>query len=79
MAGDKECPKTCDGTKPDFDPTDDPDYRSFKDMYTCVEDKCVIQLGSCNEDDICKQCCTYCIYTPIVFLEMNLNLVGRFD
>ena len=101
MAG-EVCDKTCDGTKPDIDPTKDPDYRSFKDMvsfsntktlsptsylnesttcasmilptwillcsvytyhsfsltqYSCIEDKCVIQLGACNADDVCKKCC----------------------
>jgi hypothetical protein len=25
-------------------------------LYTCIEDKCVIQLGACNEDPSCKDC-----------------------
>merc|ERR1712166_1660923 len=28
------CSKTCDGTKPDTDPTKDPEYNSFKDLYS---------------------------------------------
>jgi hypothetical protein len=55
VAGDV-CPKTCDGTKPKVDPSDDPDYNSFKDLYNCIEDKCVIQLGACNRDPSCKDC-----------------------
>jgi hypothetical protein len=51
------CAKTCDGTKPNTDPSKDPDYKSFKDLYSCIEDKCVIQLGACNDDDVCKKCC----------------------
>jgi len=50
------CSKTCDGTKPDTDPTKDPEYKSFKDLYSCIEDKCVIQLGACNDDDACTVC-----------------------
>eukprot|EP00529_Nitzschia_sp_RCC80_P002204 CAMPEP_0113481800 /NCGR_PEP_ID=MMETSP0014_2-20120614/22592_1 /TAXON_ID=2857 /ORGANISM="Nitzschia sp." /LENGTH=897 /DNA_ID=CAMNT_0000375301 /DNA_START=45 /DNA_END=2738 /DNA_ORIENTATION=+ /assembly_acc=CAM_ASM_000159 len=55
VAGDV-CEKTCDGSKPDIDPTNDPDYRSFKDLYNCIEDKCIIQLGACNSDASCKEC-----------------------
>jgi len=50
------CSKTCDGKKPDVDPSADPDYKSFKDLYNCIEDKCLIQLGACNEDPSCKAC-----------------------
>jgi len=50
-----DCEKTCAG-KPENDPTDDPDYKSFKDLYSCVEDKCLIQLGTCQDDPICEQC-----------------------
>lgn len=55
MAGDV-CDKTCDGSKPNIDPSADPDYKSFKDLYTCIENKCVIQLGSCNQDEACRNC-----------------------
>lgn len=50
------CPKTCDGKKPDADPTKDPDYKTFKELYSCIEEKCVIQLGACNADPSCKEC-----------------------
>jgi len=50
------CAKTCDGSKPDVDPNEDPDYKSFKDLYNCIEDKCVIQLGACQDDPTCKDC-----------------------
>jgi len=50
-----ECEKTCNG-RPEADPTDDPDYKSFKELYNCISDKCVIQLGACENDDSCEQC-----------------------
>jgi len=52
----EKCPKTCDGKKPEADPTKDPDYKSFKELYSCIEDKCVIQLGACNADEFCRKC-----------------------
>jgi hypothetical protein len=55
VAGDV-CQKTCDGSKPNIDPSSDPDYRSFKDLYSCIEDKCIIQLGACNDDEACSDC-----------------------
>lgn len=54
MAG-GECEKTCEG-KPSSNPTDDPEYTSFKELYNCISDKCVIQLGACNADSVCEQC-----------------------
>ncbi|KAG7364629.1 hypothetical protein IV203_037831 [Nitzschia inconspicua] len=57
VAGDV-CTKTCDGSKPNVDPESDPDYQSFKDLYTCIEEKCVIQLGACKDDPSCKDCFT---------------------
>lgn len=50
------CSKTCDGSKPSLDPESDPDYKSFKDLYNCIEEKCVIQLGACQDDPSCKDC-----------------------
>jgi hypothetical protein len=49
------CTTTCNG-KTDQDPTKDPDYKTFKDLYTCISDKCVIQLGACEADPVCEQC-----------------------
>ena len=54
MAG-ADCQKTCEG-KPTKDPTDDPEYNSFKELLTCISDKCVIQLGACKEDPVCEKC-----------------------
>lgn len=50
-----DCEKTCQG-KPTEDPTDDPDYKSFKELFNCISDKCVIQLGACKADPVCEQC-----------------------
>ena len=51
------CENKCDGTKPDIDPTKDPNYTSLRDLYGCIEDKCVIQLGACQDDEVCEKCC----------------------
>jgi len=53
--GGAECESTCDG-KPTKDPTDDPDYRTFKEMFNCIDEKCVIQLGACMADEVCEEC-----------------------
>ena len=50
-----ECEKTCSG-KPDTDPTKDKKYTSFKELYNCIKDKCLIQLGACQADDACEKC-----------------------
>jgi hypothetical protein len=50
-----ECEKTCNG-RPDVDPTKDKDYKTFKDLYTCIKDRCIIQLGACQEDGPCQEC-----------------------
>jgi hypothetical protein len=49
------CEKSCNG-KPDNDPTNDADYRTFKELYNCIKDKCVIQLGVCQADEACEAC-----------------------
>jgi len=53
--GGASCPNTCTG-RPNVDPTTDPDYKDFKDMYNCIEDKCIIQLQHCESSPVCKQC-----------------------
>lgn len=53
--GGEECESTCTG-KPNIEPNNDPDYKEFKDMFTCIEDHCAIQVGLCEMDDTCKQC-----------------------
>eukprot|EP00526_Cylindrotheca_closterium_P000255 CAMPEP_0113649964 /NCGR_PEP_ID=MMETSP0017_2-20120614/26570_1 /TAXON_ID=2856 /ORGANISM="Cylindrotheca closterium" /LENGTH=869 /DNA_ID=CAMNT_0000562413 /DNA_START=55 /DNA_END=2664 /DNA_ORIENTATION=- /assembly_acc=CAM_ASM_000147 len=50
-----QCENTCYG-RPDYDPTQDPEYKEFKKMETCIEDKCLIQLGACREDSVCQDC-----------------------
>jgi len=51
----EDCEKTCEG-KPSTNPSDDSEYRSFKDLYNCISEKCLIQLGACNADSVCEQC-----------------------
>eukprot|EP00531_Pseudo-nitzschia_arenysensis_P006046 CAMPEP_0116126648 /NCGR_PEP_ID=MMETSP0329-20121206/6440_1 /TAXON_ID=697910 /ORGANISM="Pseudo-nitzschia arenysensis, Strain B593" /LENGTH=867 /DNA_ID=CAMNT_0003620737 /DNA_START=148 /DNA_END=2751 /DNA_ORIENTATION=+ len=55
VAGDV-CDKTCDSKKPNVDPSRDPEYKEFKDLYSCIESKCVVQLGACEEDTECNKC-----------------------
>lgn len=49
------CESTCSG-KPNDGPDSDPDYKEFKDLYNCIEDKCTIQVGTCENDPNCKAC-----------------------
>lgn len=53
--GGEACENSCSG-KPNIEPNNDPDYKEFKDMYTCIEDHCAIQVGICEKDDTCKLC-----------------------
>jgi uncharacterized membrane protein YgcG len=53
--GGKACDNTCDG-KANVAPNKDPEYKEFKEMYTCIEDKCTIQVGTCEKDDTCNLC-----------------------
>ena len=46
---------TCTG-EANIKPNDDPDYKEFKDLFNCMEDKCPIQVGACQEDPVCKNC-----------------------
>jgi len=50
------CPKTCDDTKPNIDPIEDPEYKDFKELYSCIEKKCIVQLGACNRSEECQKC-----------------------
>mmetsp|Transcript_16969 Transcript_16969/g.28184 ORF Transcript_16969/g.28184 Transcript_16969/m.28184 type:complete len:884 (-) Transcript_16969:93-2744(-) len=49
------CPRTCTG-KPNVDPTKDPDYKTYKELYTCIQEKCLIQVGTCLGDESCAPC-----------------------
>lgn len=53
--GGKACDNTCNG-KANVEPNKDPAYREFKEMYTCIEEKCTIQVGTCEQDDTCNLC-----------------------
>jgi hypothetical protein len=49
------CDRTCSG-KPNMDPTDDPDYKTYKELYNCIQEKCLIQVGRCMGDSTCSPC-----------------------
>lgn len=49
------CESTCTG-KPNIKPADDPGYKQLKDLFKCVEDKCLIQVGACHKDEVCDGC-----------------------
>ncbi|GKZ00759.1 hypothetical protein MPSEU_001027700 [Mayamaea pseudoterrestris] len=51
----RDCQLTCEG-KPNLKPSDDPDYKEMKDLFHCIEDKCMIQQGVCDRNDVCKGC-----------------------
>jgi hypothetical protein len=50
-----DCKSTCDG-KANKKAEDDPDYKEFKTMYTCMDEKCPIQVGICKDDELCDEC-----------------------
>mmetsp|Transcript_39466 Transcript_39466/g.72297 ORF Transcript_39466/g.72297 Transcript_39466/m.72297 type:complete len:963 (+) Transcript_39466:182-3070(+) len=50
-----DCPKTCDAARPDTK-IDDPNYKSYKEMEGCIEQKCLIQVGNCAQDTSCSEC-----------------------
>ena len=59
-----DCENTCDSSRPDTK-IQDPNYKSYKDMESCIEKKCVIQVGNCASDGDCSECMqesspTYC-------------------
>jgi hypothetical protein len=49
------CTNTCTG-RPTEDPTKDPDYKQFKTMSQCINEKCPIQIGACESDKVCIDC-----------------------
>jgi len=54
--GGEVCSKTCDSAKPNVDPSADPEYKDFKQLYSCIEDKCIIQMGACDKNEECQKC-----------------------
>lgn len=56
IGGDKaDCPNTCNKERPDTK-INDPNYRTYKDMLNCINEKCLIQVGNCENDVSCKGC-----------------------
>jgi hypothetical protein len=55
VGGADNCGTACTG-KPNVDPSKDPDYKQFKDMFNCISSKCLIQANACNQDSVCKKC-----------------------
>jgi hypothetical protein len=49
------CINTCTGTSKHA-PGQDPQYRDFKKMVNCIEDKCMLQVTACNADPSCAKC-----------------------
>lgn len=49
------CQNTCNKSKPDTK-INDPNYKSYKDMESCIEQKCLIQVGNCAQDSSCSGC-----------------------
>jgi len=49
------CDKTCNGP-PSSGHENDPEYTSYNDLLGCIKEKCIIQVGSCEEDGTCQPC-----------------------
>lgn len=54
VAGKACAQETCTG-KANVQPSDE-QYKAFKGMYECIEEKCTIQVGVCKNDDTCSLC-----------------------
>lgn len=51
----ESCERTCTG-KSNVDPTNDPEYKTYKELYTCIQEKCLIQVGVCMAEETCAPC-----------------------
>lgn len=51
----QDCERTCRG-KYNVDPKDDEHYTTYKDLYSCMQWKCLIQVATCNLDINCPAC-----------------------
>jgi hypothetical protein len=49
------CANTCTGNS-NVDPSKDPNYKDFKSMTKCIDDKCMIQISECQNDLQCQKC-----------------------
>ncbi len=77
------CPNTCDSTRPDTK-IKDPNYKGYKDMESCIEKKCLIQVGTCGTDDTCKKCMQesipdYCFANDFFNVRINVMLCLFFE
>lgn len=50
-----DCDKSCDG-RPDKAVQNDPQYKGYMDLLSCLKDKCLIQVGACEMEQSCKPC-----------------------
>ena len=50
-----ECPSTCNG-QPKGGHDDDPEYKTYEDMLGCLKEKCIIQVGACQDSPTCSPC-----------------------
>jgi len=62
------CTNTCQGQS-NVDPSSDADYKAFKDLFQCIDEKCMIQADACRADEACGKCLTqdvpqYCFSMP---------------
>ena len=74
IVGSTSCTNTCTG-KSNIDPTSDPDYKDFKNMNKCIDEKCIIQMSECQKDPTCQGCFVdvvqdYC-FAVSTFLAVN--------
>lgn len=49
------CEKTCDGP-PTSGHENDPKYKSYNDLLGCIKEKCIIQIGACEQEETCSPC-----------------------
>jgi hypothetical protein len=49
------CNNTCTGAS-NHAPGQNPQYRDFKNMVNCIEEKCMLQVSACNSDQACANC-----------------------
>uniref|UniRef100_A0A7S2W8B7 LNR domain-containing protein n=1 Tax=Eucampia antarctica TaxID=49252 RepID=A0A7S2W8B7_9STRA len=54
--GGETCKLTCDGFPKPSDKAKDPDYKTYKEMYSCVKKKCLLSLGACSKNSACSPC-----------------------
>lgn len=63
------CDNTCTG-RSNIDPAQDEKYHTYHKMANCIGEKCIIQLGMCENDAVCNSCITdtvpaYCLASDL--------------